>query len=175
MSQIILPPERPTGLRALLSIRRAKPVSSSHAEPFRIRPLLDPKQLSHADIRERCSHYIAELFQPIAPHERSNKALFRKVARVTGLGMQRIERLWRRYIAKPGGLELAVLGTAYVQHLEKHRKAAASAPAVRETPREESTLGSAVDYSASRWHRAEDVGREDRARRSQAPATKNAN
>ena len=176
MSQIILPPERQTGLRALLSVRRAKPtVSSSHAEPFRFRTLLDPKQLSHADIRERCSFYVTELFKPIEPHERSNKALFRKVARITGLGMQRIERLWRKYISKPDGLELAVLGAAYVQRLERHRKAAADAPDTAGGAREENILGAALGYSAARWQRAESTGRADRARRTQKTTAKNAN
>lgn len=175
MSQIILPPERQTGLRALLSLRRAKPAASSHAEPFRIRTLLDPKQLSHADIRERCSFYVAELFKPIEPHERSNKALFRKVARITGLGMQRIERLWRRYISKPDGLELAVLGTAYVQRLRPRHKAAAEAPDTVGGAREENILGAALGYSAARWQRAESTGRADRARRTQKTTAKNAN
>lgn len=169
MNQIIIPPSKPTGLRALYAFRRiAKPEPSSHAEAFRFRTLLDPKRLTHADIRERCSFYIGELSKPIEPHERSNKALFRKVARATGLKMQRIERLWRKYIAKPDGLELAILGTAYAHH-----KAAGAAD--RGGAREGTTIGTAVDYSSSRWNRSESAGREDRARRSQAPATKNAN
>lgn len=164
MNQIILPPERPTGFLALFAVRRAKSAPSSHAEPFRFRNLLDPKRLTHADIRERCSFFITELFKPIEPHERSNKALFRKVARVTGFGMQRIERLWRQYITKPDGLELAILGTAYFQRVEQHRETAGPAPAIGGRAREEKTLGAAVDYSAPRWRKAEGTGRKDRAR-----------
>lgn len=175
MNQVILPPERPTGLRAMFAIRRTKPIVSSHKEPFRFRTLLVPKRLTHADIRERCSFFITELFKPIEPHERSNKALFRKVARVTGFGMQRIERLWRQYITKPDGLELAILGTAYFQHVEKHRQAAAPKPALRGGAREEDTLRSAVDYSARRWQRAEGTGRTDRKGRASKASAEDAN
>lgn len=122
---------------------------------------MDPKRLTHADIRERCKFCIEELFKPIAPHERSNKALFRKVAKATGLGMQRIERLWRQYIAKPDGLELAVLEMARVQHQPVSAEQGAQ--------HVEPLLAGAADYSASRWRGAAGTRPRDDARSEPAP------
>jgi hypothetical protein len=165
MNQLVPHRPSPSGLRALFSVRRTRPDPSSHPEQFRIRNFFDPKRLTHADIRARCKFCIEELFKPIAPHERSNKALFRKVSKATGLGMQRIERLWRQYITKPDGLELAVLETARTQ-----RQAGAGQGAGHV----EQILGGAVDYSASRWRETAEARPRDRARREASSTTEDA-
>lgn len=120
---------------------------------MRIKPIQKREEITHDDVRDDCARMVKRMAQPIAPHETSRKAQFNKVAKLTGLGVRRIEKLWRGYVVKPLAQEHAIVMAAYRKWLED-AKAQAVADLQRLEREHEEMAGMAADYCHARWEAA---------------------
>lgn len=110
------------------------------------------EQITHEQMRDECSHWIGEMFNPIQPHSRSCKAMFNKVSGLTGIGTRRIEKLWRKYVVKPHAQEHEAIGAAYQRWLEAHDRNEGEHADHRQA---------LLDYGAARWRDVSKLGKRD--------------
>lgn len=133
--------------------RPRAPFFSHEDIQMRIKPIQNREKVTHDDVRDDCARMVQRMAQPIAPHETSRKAQFNKVARLTGLGVRRVEKLWRGYVVKPLAQEHATVVAAYRKWLED-AKAQALADLQKLEREHEELAGMAADYAGARWERA---------------------
>lgn len=120
---------------------------------MRIKPIQKREEITHDDVRQDCARKLQRMAQPIAPHESSRKAQFNKVARLTGLGVRRVEKLWRGYVVKPLAQEHAIVIAAYRKWLEDAKAQARADLQTLEREHEE-LAGMAARYCSARWEAA---------------------
>ncbi len=120
---------------------------------MRIEHIQSRKNVTHDDVREECARLVQRMGQSTAAHENSRKAQFNKVAKLTGLGVRRIEKLWRGYVVKPLAQEREIIRAAYAKWLGDAR-AQALAELQRLEQEHEEMARMAADYCAARWERA---------------------
>ncbi len=120
---------------------------------MRIEHIQSRKNVTHDDVRADVARKLQRMAQPIAPHETSRKAQFNKVSRLTGLGVRRVEKLWRGYVVKPLAQEHAQVLAAYRKWVED-AKSNALADLQRLEQEHEEMAGMAAGYCGARWERA---------------------
>lgn len=111
------------------------------------------KQVTPDEMRDRCAFRLQRMATPETADDGRRKAQFNKLARLTGLGVRRVEKLFRGYVLKPLAHEYETIERAYRDWLES-AKAKAIAD-LREIEIENERLaGVAAAYCSERWARA---------------------
>lgn len=111
------------------------------------------KQVTPEDMRQQCAFRLQRMATPQTAHDGGRKAQFNKLAKLTGLGVRRVEKLFRGYVLKPLAHEYETIERAYCDWLTS-AKAKAIAD-LRDIETEGAELERRVaDYASSRWERA---------------------